>query len=126
MHEGFILNSGGSLDRQKIKMEKLEAKLSTIEKTYNLIAGARTVKEIADKRGLTEETIIGHFEKLIKTARRGLTVKELEKFNTLDKTKFIKIKKAFDRLGKEAFAPIYKELDEKIEYRDLRLARLFV
>ncbi len=126
MHEDFILDSGGSLDTKKIKKEQVEERLTTYEKTYNLIAKAKTVKEIAKERCLTEETILAHFEKLLATRRLNLGVLDLEKFNKFSDEELEEIKKVFDELGKEKLAPVRAKLKYKYTYKDLRLGRLFV
>lgn len=126
MHEDFVLDNGGSLDKVKIKKQQAEAKLSTLEKTHNLVAGAKTIKDIAKARGLTEETIIGHLEKLLATPKLNFGVKDLEKFNKFAKKEMGEIKKAFDEIGKEKLAPVHSKLKGKYTYKDLRLARLFV
>ncbi len=126
MHEAHILDCDGSLDKKQIKKEKLEEKLSTLTKTFNLVAQAKTVKEIAKQRGLKEETIISHLEQLTSGDKPELSLKEIEKFNTFPKKDFTEIKKAFDKIGKEKLAPVRSELNGRYSYKNLRLARLFV
>ncbi len=126
MQDAHILDCGGSLDTKKVKKEKLEAKLSTVEKTYRLIDKSISVKDIAKERELKEETIIGHLEQLLASTKYNLNIGDIEKFNTFRKKDFASIKKAFDEVGKEKLAPIHGKLKGKFTYKELRLARLFV
>ncbi len=126
MHKAHILDSGGSLDKKKVKKEKLEAKLSTHEKTYNLINQSVTLKDIAKERGLKEETIIGHLEQLLATPNSNLGVGDIEKFNVFSKKDFVDIKNVFNEVGTEKLAPAHGKLKGKFTYKELRLARLFV
>ena len=126
MHDAHILDSGGELDVKKVKKAKEEAKLSTLQKTHALIAGAKSLAEIAKARGLKEETVISHIEQLMRATPPKVTAKEIEKFNTLSKKDFEIIKKAFTETDADKLAPVHAKLKGKFTYKDLRRARLFI
>jgi hypothetical protein len=125
MHDSFIKACGGTLDKKEIQKNKEkeaqepEKKISTYEKTQQLIEKELTLKEIAKERGMTVGTILSHFEKL---KEKGI---ELKKYKP--KAADLKaIKKAFKETKGDKLAPVHKKLKGKYTYEQLRLARLFI
>ncbi len=94
---------------------------TTLEETKTLLAQKFSVKEIAKHRGLSQGTIVQHIEKLVH-ASETLNIDHLKP----NKERFQTIKKAFDAKGCSTLSPVYKHLEEKYEYDELRLVRLFL
>lgn len=64
-HEVYILKCGGNKEKEEdIDLEEVEEKISTFEETKLLLKEKFSLKEIAEKRKLTVDTIIGHIEKI--------------------------------------------------------------
>jgi len=70
MHKDFIIRSGGTNDPVEIKKNKeaeltpLAHKIPSHEKTLALLQERKPIRDIAQERGMTLGTIIGHLEKL--------------------------------------------------------------
>jgi ATP-dependent DNA helicase PIF1 len=127
MHEAFIVQSDGTNNKKEIEqnktsvLEKIEQKIPSHEKTLTLLKKGLNLKDTAKERGMTTGTIISHLEKLKK-----------EKYD-IDIAPFAPkphdlkaIKTAFKSLKETKLAPVYKKLNGKYSYEDLRLARLFI
>jgi len=127
MHKEFIKKIGGTTDEKEIKKNKenkgvgLKDKKSTYDKTRDFVKEELTLKEIAEKRGMTIGTILSHFEKL------------QEQMSDVDFTylkpeasDLKKIKEAFKSTKSTKLSPVHKKLGGKYSYEDLRLARLFL
>lgn len=127
MHDLFIVKSGGTIDEAEIAKNKTKEKegiperVPTHEKTRVLMNEGLALAEIAARRGMTEGTIISHFEKL----------KELD--SAIDLTRFKpkakdlkKVAKAFRETGDTKLTPVYRLLGGAYSFEDLRLARLFL
>jgi ATP-dependent exoDNAse (exonuclease V) alpha subunit len=95
--------------------------ISTFEKTKILIAEKLPIKKIAKQRGLTEETIISHLEK-IKEKKEDV---DLEYLRPL-KNRFEKIKTAFQKSGDWLLSPAREILGKDFSYKEIRIARLFL
>ncbi len=94
---------------------------STYEQSKILVSRKLSIKEIAQQRGLSENTIMGHLEKLAKNEE------ELDlEYLRLPQNRFEKIKAAFQESGGWQLNPVREILGEDFSYRELRLARLFL
>ena len=87
------------------------------------------MKEIFEHRGMTEETILNHIEKLVEMGL--LTLKEIEYLKkSLSKKKFEDIEKSlriyYKKNGDWRLAPVKNALGPNVSYRDIQLVRLFV
>ena len=128
MHKQFILDSDGTLDEDEIEENKkkavqgVEPKISTYEKTYNLLNEFESIADVAKERKLTEGTIVGHLQKL-KEIKDDL---DLERFNTIPSQDFDIISSTFEEYGTERLTPVFKALKGKYSYEELRLATLFL
>lgn len=137
----FIVQSGGTLDIEQIKKNRkspskslgvnpstmLRTRKSTYEKTKELLKRKLTVKEIAKERGLNEDTIIAHIEKLLDS--KNLTISNIKYLQPKTKTfqsSFKKISQAFQKSGDIKLAPVRRLLKNQYSYKDLRFARLFL
>jgi len=141
-HLNFIRGLGGLTsfihikeERKQLRAEKLsqmDKSKPTHIKTKALIDSCETIKEIAKIRGLTEGTIINHLAKL----KEDYNV-DLEKFRPNTKN-FEEIEEAvyalkrknrpedFSDDGKLKIKSLFKYLDERISYDELRTAMLFI
>jgi len=127
MHQEFIEKSGGTLDEKEIAKNKeqgsmkIQEKVSTYEKTRELIEKSLSLEEITKERGLAAGTILSHFEKL-----HGLNCGvDFEKFKPAIKD-LEKIKEAFIATGDTKLSPVYEIFGGEYTYEELRLARLFL
>jgi ATP-dependent exoDNAse (exonuclease V) alpha subunit len=132
--KAFILACGGLTDKasieknKKAKAEKLD-KRSTFQLTEELVLKGLKLNEIAKERGLTESSILTHLE-VLKNTRKDLS---LEQFKP-DEFLIQEVKTAIKELGDSAYTDskkisvgkVYKHLDQKMTYTDLKLALLFV
>lgn len=129
MHKNFLHKIGGTIDEKEIAKNKeksaepAEERVSTYEKTRVFVAEGFSLAEIAQARGVKEETIISHFEKLKeKDPNIDLTVYK----KTLKENDFKIISDAFKKTKETKLAPIFNALGGKYSYEELRLARLFL
>jgi hypothetical protein len=112
--------AGRSADEAgKVKQKK--ELISTFEKTKILIAAKLSIKEMAKQRGLTEETIISHLEKL-KEKKEDVDWEYLRP----SKNRFEKIKTAFQKSGDWLLSPAREILGKDFSYKEIRIARLFL
>ncbi len=127
LHSEFVLGCGGTLDEKKIAKNadsvvgSYENRESTYKKTKQLLDEGLSMEGMAKRRGVTMGTILAHLERL----------KELDGDVALDRFKPEKkvlkeIQKAFAKFEDTKLSPVYKKLDGKYSYEDLRLARLFL
>ncbi len=100
---------------KKIKKQGLNTKLTQLE-TLELYNKGFAINEIAQKRDLSEETIINHFCFLIK---KGL-IKNND--DLVDKKTQKKVERAVQKVGKNKLKPIYEELEGKVAYKDIKLS----
>jgi len=128
MQDNFIIALGGQLkqsDEQDLCTHKRKKKKSdTYNETLALWNKDRTVAQIAKMRGLGEQTILNHIEKLAakkKIDRAGILLRLFTPalFGALPK-----IHAAFRELETAKLAPVYEKLDGAYSYDDLRIARM--
>jgi len=127
MHDDFVKNSGGTLDKKEIQKNKAKEKqgikerVPSYELTKDLIEKDLSLKEIAKERGMTIGTIITHFEKIKDSGIEVGLIRFKPKAEDLRK-----FKKAFMLSGDTKLAPVHKLLKGEYSYEELRLARLFI
>ncbi|MDD4607328.1 MAG: AAA family ATPase [Patescibacteria group bacterium] len=97
------------------------AKKSTYKKTEELVLEKMLLREMARHRGLTEDTILSHLEKLIQD-NFDLDIEYLKPANK----DLEKIKMAFYQLDTRQLTPVKEFLNDQFSYKELRLARLFL
>jgi ATP-dependent exoDNAse (exonuclease V) alpha subunit len=138
MHKGFVTYSGGIWDEKEIKKhakklkEKKGPKKSTYLLTKELIDQGLKVAEIAEERGITSNTIIGHFEKIAELypdtnlhqfRPKSTLIKKVEKaYLDLEKNHF---EEAFYSEGKIKMTALYEALNGAASYEELKLALFF-
>jgi hypothetical protein len=98
----------------KNKKEKKEPKKSTVQETYELWLEKNSVKEIADLRKLTKQTIYGHLAKLIEA--ETISISEV-----LPPEKIQDLAKAFDGYKEETLNGLKEQYGEKFTWDELRL-----
>jgi hypothetical protein len=118
----FITKCGGSTEEIREERDDIEEKISTFEETKLLLLQKLSLGEIAKKRELTVDTIIGHIEKIVE---RG---EEISFEHLLPKKKeYLKIQEAFKEILAEAGAykltPTFEKLKGVYDYHTLRLVR---
>jgi ATP-dependent exoDNAse (exonuclease V) alpha subunit len=103
------------------EVKKREEKISTYQKTKDLLTQKKTLEEIAGARGLVTGTIIGHIEKML-SAGEEIDIEYLKP----EGTDFEKIIAVFKKAEDGRLAPIYEFFKGEYSFDDLRFARLFV
>ncbi len=120
--EFFIEKCHGSKEAVAVASDEIEAKISTFEETKALLKEKMSLKEIAEKRSLTVDTIIGHIEKMVERD-------EEIKFDYLlpKKKEREKIEEAFEKVlkkeGSYKLTPAFDELKGIYDYHVLRVVR---
>lgn len=108
--------------------KKKKEKISTIEITKRLVLEGKTAFEIAKERELTDDTILGHIEK-IKAKEPKIDLSHLKKDieSALFKKIISALKKSWIEEGKYYSIGKAKEiLGESASYEEIRLVRLFI
>ncbi len=116
-----FLRSLPKLSRSKIRSEEKPETISTYEQTRILVLEKLPIKEIAKRRGLTEDSILQHLERLV-TDKKDLDLEYLQP----PPERFDKIKIAFQQTGNRQLNPVREILGEDFSYQELRLVRLFI
>ncbi len=113
-------------EKVKIKKQEKELKISTHEITKGMLEQELSLKEIAEVRGLKEETVVAHIEDLILEKKcPDITYLKRE----LKRSELEDILKAFEKTGSTTLSPVYNLLTKqkkKPSYLKIRIARLFL
>lgn len=119
MHEKFLLESGGSVtELEDAEAEEIQEKTKSHVVTQEMLKAGATLKEIADVRGLSVDTVIGHIEKLAELKE------DVELSHVLPGKKDVTaIKKAFKELDTKKLTPVFDELKGKYTFHEIRLVR---
>ena len=119
LHEEFLTLSGGSVEElDDDEVEELQEKTKSHVVTQEMLAKGLTLKEIAEARDLSIDTIIGHIEKLAELKEK------IELKHVLPKKKDLAtIKSAFDVLETKKLTPVFDELKGKYTFNEIRLVR---
>ena len=103
-------------------------KQSTTEATAELVAQKLLIAEMAQKRGVTEGTIIGHLEKLVASGALD-PINDLE-YLAPDRRRFVTIQAALEKTytgkGSRLLSPAQALLGPGYTYDDIRIVRLFL
>lgn len=120
MHENFIRVCGGKRGtgpKQKV------IRVPTREATFALLKSGKSIREIAEARGLVETTISSHIFDLYSTGR--IVRADIEPLvSAALKVSLPSIHAAFKELGLERLTPVFEKLGGNYSYDDLRLARM--
>ena len=120
-----FLQKVGALDTANGK--KTAKKLTTIEKTKQLLDQGQSLREIADDRGVNTETIISHLEK-IKEQDPSVQLQYLGQDLMVARTKKIReaLKKGGMTNGQYLLGPAKNLLGASFSYEEIRLVRLLM
>lgn len=126
LHEKFLVSAGGSLvELDDTEAEEVEEKVPSHVKTLEMIKEKMKLQEIAEKRELSADTILGHIEKLIENGEKVDLKYMLPKKKDLDK-----LVKTFEAVHKKSGAykltPAFESLSGVYDYQTLRLVRAFI
>lgn len=127
MQHNFIKACGGSLavrsidERQRVGKRVLKPK--THQVTRELLARGLSLSEISKERGLALETILNHLEELVKKEEIEPLRDLIHLIRGQEKT-MAEINQAFRQLGHTPLKPVFDQLDGRIPYATIRLARL--
>ncbi|CAN1548691.1 recD RecBCD enzyme subunit RecD [Flavobacteriaceae bacterium] len=91
-----------------------EPKKSTVQETYELWQQKNSIKEIAEIRKFTEETILGHLTKLI--VAKTISINEI-----LPEDKILELTEAFKGYSEESISPLKEKYGEKFSWNELRM-----
>lgn len=125
MHAQFIDRIGGAVG---MGMQAPSPKQSTYEATAVLVAQKLPIADMAEKRGVTEGTIIGHLEKLVADgtldpqADLEYLKPERRRFVTMQAA----LEKTYKKKGSMLLAPAQVLLGPGFTFEELRVARLFL
>jgi len=126
-HKEFIVACGGSLEKVARNKDPYADKISTFEKTKQLVSEEKTINEIAVERELTKETVISHVEKLLESG--ALLQNEIEYLRPKSKSfkdTLVLFQNHFNETKETHLSPVKNKADSKTSYFDVRLARLFL
>lgn len=120
LHEKFLSDCGGSLvELTDEEADEVEVKVLSHAVTQEMLKQGMSIKEIADARGLSTDTIIGHIEKLAEMKE------EVQLSHVLPAKKDVTvIKKAFKTLDTTKLTPVFDELRGKYTFHQIRLVRV--
>ncbi len=122
MFDKFIKKADGNLEELSIdEVEEIEKKESTINVTKTFLLEKKSIKEIAKLREFSEDTIIGHIEKLIEAGEK-IDIEHL--LPSKKETK--KIIDTFKKLETRKLTPVFDELVKqkcRSDYQILRIVR---
>lgn len=108
-------------------LPRQEKKKSALDEIRELIKERLSIKEMADKREVTKETILANLEKLVAIDGSG-NINYLKK--EISANKYKKIAMAFNSLYSEnrdyRLAPVKNKLGSSATFEEIRLVRLFI
>ena len=104
------------------KKRNIQRRGSTYDLTKQMVKQKMSIRDIAKKRKMTEQTIVTHLEKLI-DVDENTNIKYLQ---PKDEKRFEKIKQAFEKSGGLNLSPVREILGGSYSYDELRLVRLFL
>ena len=98
----------------KKTLKSKEPKKSTVQETYELWQQKNSIKEIAEIRKFTEETILGHLTKLI--VSKTISISDI-----LPEDKILELTEAFKGYSEESISPLKEKYGEKFSWNELRM-----
>lgn len=98
---------------------KVISKTHTIDKTFVLWIKRKSIKDIADERKLTIQTIYQHIAKLIEQGKIDIT-------EIIPKNKLLILQKLFDEHKNATLTEIKAEADDSITWEELRVFKAFL
>lgn len=130
MQKNFVVASGGKKvpkpEEVKVGAERERiAKESTEEVTKRMLKEGKSVAEIAKDRGVQENTIWNHIEKLadkdeVKEEQLQPIISKITDWQNI----YAELQTHIDKVGIERLKPIFEAAGEKYDYELVRMARL--
>jgi ATP-dependent DNA helicase RecQ len=100
-------------------------KTDTLGETLEIWQQGKSIKEIAEIRGLAENTIFDHIDKLLRYG--SIQKEELYRLVSPEIKKVIpEIQKAFKKLDTTRLTPVYEHFKEKYSYDDIKVAKMLM
>lgn len=123
----FYLKIGGRAPGSAARKKNSKFKKSTYDETAALVAEGMPIVEIARARSLSDDTVLGHIEKLLEKG----TVSSDDVRYLLDHEPALcealpEILEAFSKEKDGKLTPVRRRLKDKYTFTELRLARLFL
>lgn len=109
------------LSRVRQRLARILNKESTYAETKNLLAQKLPISIIAKKRGLTEDTIVSHLEKLLKAGER-IDIEYLKP----PADRMQKIKEAYKIIQTDSLSSAKEIIGDDFSYAEIKLARIFL
>lgn len=123
-HEHFIRAAGGFVETRGTAQKKAK-KISAKAQVLALWREGKNVAQIAEERGVKEQTVFLHVENLIKDGK--IPRAELSRLVTPAFARAIpQIHRVFRELDTDKLAVVYQECGEKYSYEELKIARLLL
>lgn len=97
-----------------------KVKPRTIDTTWELLQQGLSPEQVAEKRGLTAQTIAGHVERLILSGR----LHNPDTYIEPDKRREIEM--LFQRMGTDRLGPIVEASGNRVSYDEARIVRAFM
>lgn len=113
-------------EKKKIKILEKKTKKSTESITAEFLEQEMSISDIADRRMMTQETIVSHIEKLLEK-NKCPDIDYIRK--GIRKAEFEDIKNAFEEADTKVLSPVFNILTKKKKkpsYLKIRLVRLFL
>lgn len=118
----FIINCEGEINASNVSSDSNQ-KANTCKATLALWNEGKQISQIAEIRNLSEKTILGHIEKLIKN--NDIEKSDISQIISANISKDIsKIQNAFKKLDTDKLKPVFEYFDGKYSYEDLRLVKI--
>jgi ATP-dependent DNA helicase PIF1 len=128
MHKRFIKAVGGAWSAPAIAKRTLSPTkgkqrglVPRLAETLQVVRDANSLESAAKARGLTESTIVKHLEEL---SAAGKLAPEDFSHILLDEGAVREIQKALAAKGEERLSPVFKTLQGRYTFDDIRLTRL--
>ena len=122
LHDTFLTQSGGTLvELSEEDAEDIQDKPLSHVVTQEMLKLGKTLKEIAKERDISEDTVIGHIEKLAEMGE-DITIEHI----LPAKKDVTAIKKVFKELDTKKLTPVFEHLKGKYTYHQLRIVRLLL
>ena len=97
------------------RRQRTERKVSTYETTRQLLEQGLSIKQVAQKRDLTEGTVIKHLERLVES-NLDIDIRSL-----LAPDRFEEIRRAFEETDGTLFLPVKELLGDEYSYDEIRM-----
>jgi hypothetical protein len=121
----FLTLCDGSISISDIIFKNNEKKSTTYDKTLKLWKAGKEIAQIAQSRNLTERTILGHIEKLVKKGKiKRADLMRAVPANLL--SDLSKIHTVFKDLDTDKLSPVFEHFKGKYLYDELQLARMMM